>query len=138
VPWLSNFPVLQPTPVETSQPSINTQDMRYPRDPLYSVPTSWDPNSRQAGNGIGRHIAPQSYNAQNDDPHLDETQYSDGSEEEDPAPVLRGLGHSRRGPFKNIQDRQQTAETRKNKACIRCKMQRVRVWYPHTTPINCR
>ena len=33
----------------------------------------------------------------------------------------------KRGPFKDVADRVQTAQTRKDNACIRCKMQRTRV-----------
>lgn len=33
---------------------------------------------------------------------------------------------AKRGPFKNTVDRQQTATTRKNGSCIRCRMQRIR------------
>lgn len=34
---------------------------------------------------------------------------------------------AKRGPFKSTADRQQTAMTRKNGSCIRCRMQRIRV-----------
>lgn len=34
---------------------------------------------------------------------------------------------SRRGPFRNLDDRQRTAETRRIGSCIRCRMQRIRV-----------
>ena len=35
----------------------------------------------------------------------------------------------KRGPFKDLTDRAQTAQTRKDNACVRCKMQRTRVSY---------
>lgn len=35
----------------------------------------------------------------------------------------------RRGPFRTEQHRQQTAQTRKLVACLRCRMQRIRVRY---------
>ena len=34
---------------------------------------------------------------------------------------------TKRGPFKDPQDRAQTAQTRKDNACVRCRMQRIRV-----------
>jgi len=37
---------------------------------------------------------------------------------------------ARRGPFKNIEDREKTAHTRKIGSCVRCRMQRIRVWPP--------
>lgn len=35
---------------------------------------------------------------------------------------------ARRGPFKNNDDREKTAQTRKMGSCVRCRMQRIRVW----------
>jgi hypothetical protein len=40
---------------------------------------------------------------------------------------------AKRGPFKTHMARQQTAHTRKIGSCIRCRMQRIRVWIPQTT-----
>lgn len=37
---------------------------------------------------------------------------------------------ARRGPFKNNDDREKTAQTRKMGSCVRCRMQRIRVWFP--------
>jgi hypothetical protein len=37
------------------------------------------------------------------------------------------LNRPKRGPFKDLTDRAQTAQTRKDNACVRCKMQRTRV-----------
>ena len=39
-------------------------------------------------------------------------------------------GYARRGPFRSIQDREETAQTRKLAACVRCRMQRIRVGSP--------
>lgn len=50
------------------------------------------------------------------------TQYPEASFDEN------GL-RSRRGPFKDPYDRAQTAQTRKDNACVRCRMQRIRVNY---------
>jgi hypothetical protein len=48
--------------------------------------------------------------------------------------------HSRRGPFKDPHVRAQTAQTRKDNACLRCRMQRIRVGvHPgtlHLTPTD--
>jgi hypothetical protein len=38
------------------------------------------------------------------------------------------LGPARRGPFRSLYDRAQTAQTRKDTACLRCRMQRIRVF----------
>lgn len=37
---------------------------------------------------------------------------------------------ARRGPFKNNDDREKTAQTRKIGSCVRCRMQRIRVCFP--------
>ena len=37
---------------------------------------------------------------------------------------------ARRGPFKNNDDREKTAQTRKMGSCVRCRMQRIRVSFP--------
>ena len=39
----------------------------------------------------------------------------------------RNIGPSRRRAFQKLEDREQTAQTRKDKACLRCRMQKVRV-----------
>lgn len=41
---------------------------------------------------------------------------------------------ARRGPFKNNDDREKTAQTRKMGSCVRCRMQRIRVWFPSYPP----
>lgn len=42
---------------------------------------------------------------------------------------------SKRGPFKDIKQRQETANTRKTGSCIRCRMQRIRVSAPKSTDL---
>ena len=43
----------------------------------------------------------------------------------------------RRGPFKDPADKAQMAQTRKDNACDRCKMQRTRVMYLSVALVNC-
>jgi hypothetical protein len=42
----------------------------------------------------------------------------------------------RRGPFMDQQLREETSSTRKLKACVRCRMQKIRVSIPHSTALN--
>jgi hypothetical protein len=42
----------------------------------------------------------------------------------------------RRGPFMDQQQREETSSTRKLKACVRCRMQKIRVSIPHLTTLN--
>jgi hypothetical protein len=43
---------------------------------------------------------------------------------------------TRRGPFQDKQLQEETSETRKRKACVRCRMQKIRVRTEHSTPWN--
>lgn len=49
----------------------------------------------------------------------------------DPSDTIDKAGKLRRGTFKNPKDREQTAQTRLLTACIRCRMQRIRVRVPY-------
>jgi hypothetical protein len=53
--------------------------------------------------------------------------YSDEIEAVECTVTRRDSGPSRRKAFKKVEDREQTAQTRKDKACLRCRMQKVRV-----------
>jgi hypothetical protein len=44
----------------------------------------------------------------------------------------------RRGPFQDQQLREETSSTRKLKACVRCRMQKIRVSVHYSTPLNSR
>jgi hypothetical protein len=77
----------------------------------------------------------------NYDCYLDLDQFSESAVYSDQAGRCSDEGHesanmemmkrtgatSKRQPFKNPHDRKQTAETRKLAACVRCRMQRIRV-----------
>lgn len=122
--------MLQPTPVETRQPLINAQYMTYPTDAAYRVENLWDHNTHADVEGIDYHHVNPIYDLENGDIYPQDNRYSEESEAVDHAVPRRGMGPSRRRAFQNPQDRMQTAQTRRDKACLRCRMQKVRVRKP--------
>lgn len=122
--------MLQPTPVETKQPLLNAQYMAYPTNATYQSENQWDHNILDDADGIEpRHVS-QIYDLEDGDLKPEGNRYSEESETVDNAVACRGMGPSRRKPFKNPEDRIQTAQTRKDKACLRCRMQKIRVFNP--------
>jgi len=118
--------VLQPTPVEARQPLINAQYMAYPTDTAYRGENLWDDSTHADAEGTERRHVSQICDSDGD-LNPQDNRYSEESEAPDHAVPRRGLGPSRRRPFQNPEDRIQTAQTRKDKACLRCRMQKVRV-----------
>lgn len=55
---------------------------------------------------------------------------SDSGRSVDDAESVATTVPTRRGPFKSQHDRDQTAETRKNGCCLRCRHQKIRVCLP--------
>jgi hypothetical protein len=117
-------------PVETRQPLINAQNMAYTTDTACRVENQWDHNAHADAEGLERHHINQIYDLEDGDVNVEIEGYLKESEAADHAAARRGMGPSRRRPFQNPEDRIQTAQTRKDKACLRCRMQKVRVLNP--------
>ncbi len=113
-------------PVEARQPSSNLQNMAYRMDMAYQADGLWDYGSHSINHGDRPHHATQVYNSNDCVPNLKDG-YSDELEVGESAVTGRANGPSHRRPFQNPEDRLQTAQTRRNKACLRCRMQKVRV-----------
>lgn len=57
-----------------------------------------------------------------------------GRSVEDTESVVTATAPTRRGPFKNQHDRHQTAQTRKDGSCLRCRHQKIRVCFSVSNP----
>lgn len=99
-------------------------------DTTYQVESLWNLDTNNEVHGVGRHYTTQLYEREGGDSNLKDDQYSEELGAADRALARIGLGPSRRRPFQNHQDRIQTAQTRKDKACLRCRMQHIRVLDP--------
>jgi hypothetical protein len=150
-----SYPALQPTRVMTMQPPANREEMVYPStspvegpnvaalgiqgQPHLMGPTEpsnpvSDPYSAEVQSPpFGRHasfvgLSPRyshmaGYDIKDDPEDLDLHGRSGAL---DLYPHPRTLP-ARRGPFKDFDQRERTARTRKMGSCIRCRMQRIRV-----------
>lgn len=164
VPFLANYPPLQPTPLTGTQPLVAREEMIYPTtSPIAnydgspdtsrasvtgggiqpaqphlmsptgtalmsnSYPTELDPSMYgRSGSIPGMHqgyMGEQAFGVKNDAMRYEMQQRSAAF---DMFPHSRTIS-ARRGPFKNHDQREQTAHTRKIGSCIRCRMQRIRV-----------
>jgi len=101
--------------------------MKYPTNTTYPLENHWDHNTQGDTEGIERHYFNQIYDLDDGDLHPEHNRYSEESETVGDAVAPRAMGPSRRRPFQNPEDRIQTAQTRKDKACLRCRMQKIRV-----------
>jgi hypothetical protein len=115
--------------VETRQPVISHQNMTYGMGSPYQAEGVWDQNAYANIHGDRRHHVTQVYDSSVCATELKD-ECSDEIEAVERTVNRRDLGPSRRGAFKNVEDRVQTAQTRKDKACLRCRMQKVRVLEP--------
>lgn len=126
---LTNIPALKPSQVQQTQPTANDHDMTYPRINDSPCSNGWN---QDAGIGIGMANGHGYCLCPN---HLEETslysdyphQWSEEGQDSDCVSTSEKAGNVRRGPFRSQQERAETAQTRKLAACVRCRMQRIRV-----------
>lgn len=146
---MSNYPILQPTQPTSIQPSTRREGM------VYSMKSSLEdfpapaPAPAVPGPSQEENTAPDRGDAQYPSTSQLERHESDASqypssaslsspvdEKSLPRPDSHSVSImtsyqkapvSKRGPFKNNEVREQTAETRRIGSCIRCRMQRIRV-----------
>lgn len=145
---IPGYPVLQPTQQPTTvQPSTSGEGMVYPEttaeEHKYIVPS---PPLRRESHGAEHVTEPSAlcYPPSHRDaresvsagcvPDGNFVPPSECSRQETREPPGRDVGiahqrplHAKRGPFKNDEAREGTAETRRIGSCVRCRMQRIRV-----------
>ncbi|KAK8138442.1 hypothetical protein PG984_001822 [Apiospora sp. TS-2023a] len=150
---ISNYPTLQPTQPTSVQPSTRREGMVYPvKSSLeeYSVPAPAVPAPSQEDDTAPDRRDAQYPSATRFERHeSDASQYPSSAslsspvdEKSFPRPDSHSVSMmtsyqkapvSKRGPFKNNEVREQTAETRRIGSCIRCRMQRIRC---ETNPVD--
>lgn len=108
--------------------------MTYPINTTYSSENQWDRNTHVDAEGTGRRNVNQVNDLEDADLNLKGNRYTEESEGVNNAVAHRAIGPSRRRPFQNPEVRMQTAQTRKDKACLRCRMQKIRVLNPNLQP----
>lgn len=144
---MSSYPILQPTQPTIVQPSTRREGMVYPvTESLdsYPVPSPVVRRPSQEESIVpDREGAQYSATSRFERHESDASQYPSSvglSSPVDEKTFLRPDSHSvnivtsyqkapvsKRGPFKNNEVREKTAETRRIGSCIRCRMQRIRV-----------
>jgi hypothetical protein len=102
--------------------------MTYPTNTTYHLENQWDHNDHGNAERIEPHHVNHVYDLEDGDQDPKDNRCSEESEAADNALTRRGMGPSRRRAFQNPEDRLQTAQTRKDKACLRCRMQKIRVF----------
>lgn len=111
-----NYPALQPLQRQRSQPAIGTEAMIYPS--VDRGCENWDSASQETSQI-------------RTDQSIDSNAEWEGTITPDSTdtvlPIPTADHSSRRRPFQSYEARAQTAETRQLVACIRCRMQRIRV-----------
>jgi hypothetical protein len=158
--YMQQFPPLQPTRVMVSEPAAHSDTMVYPENPphasAHSARLQMDIDAAvrcepplprpiadvpipggfylSSGESSGpymppppREDVPPSYQSQ---APLTEQPSVAAMDPTGPQQVQRNASNSRRGPFKNQDMREKTAQTRKIGSCVRCRMQRIRVSHP--------
>jgi len=115
--------------VETRQPVVSPQNMAYGMDSPYQAEGVWGHDVYANIHVDRRHHITQAYDSSARATELKD-EYSDEIEAVERTVTRRDLGPLRRRAFQNVEDRVQTAQTRKDKACLRCRMQKVRVLEP--------
>lgn len=149
---MPNYPTIQPTQPTSVQPSTRREGMVYPvKSSLEEFPDP-APTPAMPASSQDKSTAPDRGDAQYPPTSRFERHESDASqypssvslsspvnEKSFPRPDSHTVSMmtsyqkapvSKRGPFKNNEVREQTAETRRIGSCIRCRMQRIRV-SPH-------
>jgi hypothetical protein len=132
------FPPLQPTQVH-SQPVVHKQEMIYPQPVSTSGYSEWNQSSTMIGLGSNFPAYPQTPYSDSafQDSEASHSYFKVDTElDSDSGQSMRGANafndgpaetRRTRGPFNNLHDRAQTAQTRKDRSCIRCRAQRIRV-----------
>lgn len=144
---MSSYPILQPTQPTNVQPSTRREGMVYPvTESLENYPAPAPiarPPSKDESIALDRDGVQYSATSRFERHESDASQYPSSvglSSPVDEKTFARPDSHSvnivtsyqkapvsKRGPFKNNEVREQTAETRRIGSCIRCRMQRIRV-----------
>ncbi|KAK0746284.1 hypothetical protein B0T18DRAFT_148135 [Schizothecium vesticola] len=153
-PYLANYPPLQPTRVMTMQPPASREEMVYPTSIPAEGQNTTDLGIRGQSHMMrpptgAPNVVPGPYAAEVDSPpfarHGGYAGYPPRYEsmsgyeikaDPDDLDMHGGSGAldlfpqrtlpARRGPFKDFDQRERTARTRKIGSCIRCRMQRIR------------
>ncbi|KAK8114483.1 hypothetical protein PG999_006552 [Apiospora kogelbergensis] len=150
---MSSYPILQPTQPTNVQPSTRREGMVYPvTESLENYPAPAPiarPPSKDESIALDRDGVQYSATSRFERHESDASQYPSSvglSSPVDEKTFARPDSHSvnivtsyqkapvsKRGPFKNNEVREQTAETRRIGSCIRCRMQRIRC---ETNPVD--
>ena len=151
---MPSYPPLQPAPVGVQPSVVNREEMVYPvastspSQPLslglgiqdQSQLMSHDrpatiPEAFEEANFLNpQYRAVQGYASASGHELVKGTAETSATQEREPVPALPRLPTARRGPFKDHDQREKTARTRKIGSCIRCRIQRIRVSigaFPH-------
>ncbi|OBT69780.1 hypothetical protein VE03_00727 [Pseudogymnoascus sp. 23342-1-I1] len=126
-------PWMQPVPQYQVQTQPLKQEMTYIQPPSFAGSSLPFAN----GNGYLEATLPDSgFVSDGSLPQLkSETRHgSDSGRSLEDAESVATTGPTRRGPFKNQQDRVQTAQTRKDGCCLRCRHQKIRCIPDPTNP----
>jgi hypothetical protein len=117
--------------VEIRQPWINAQYMTYTTNTTYPLENQWDRNTQGGTERIKHRYFNQIYDLEDGDLPPERNRYPEESETAGDAATCKAIGPLRHRPFQNLEDRMQTMQTGKVKACLRCRMQKIRVPNPH-------
>jgi hypothetical protein len=131
-----SYPTLQPIQLH-SQPVFQNQEMTYVQMSSSSYMVPW--NQPQQLNSTLPNEYSQAPIIDSDTSHISvkvSPSDSDADNSSDSVTTVDKQGPSRRGPFKTAHEREQTAQTRKNAACVRCRIQRIRVRQIENYKIN--
>lgn len=127
-PWM--FASLQPSLLQT-QP--HRQEMVYPQPPFNGYTRLNQPYMVMGGT-VGGYPQPtftdsgfQDSDTSHSYQKIETEPDSDSSQSSGSPSAAENAGPIRRGPFKNLRDRAQTAQTRKDGSCLRCRAQKIRV-----------
>jgi len=113
-------------PLQTRQPVMNSRNMTYGMESPNQNRNVWDHSTHANIHGDRPDDATQVY-----EPAVRDTVPKNGhSDETEMAKRAVKVGQLRRRGFQNLEDREQTAQTRRDKACVRCRMQKIRVIQP--------
>jgi len=129
------FPVLQPTQVH-SQPVVHKQEMIYPQPISAAGYSEWNQSTMIGSNfpaysqAMYADSAFQDSEASHSYLKVETELDSDSGQSMRCASTFNNDGPARRGPFKSLHDRAQTAQTRKDGSCVRCRAQKIRVCAP--------
>ena len=158
VPFMPSYPPLQPAPVGVQPSVVNREEMVYPvastspNQPLslglgiqdqsqlmsHERPATIPDAFEEASYLDPQYGAVQRYASASGHELVKGTTEMSATQEREPVPALPRLPTARRGPFKDHDQREKTARTRKIGSCIRCRIQRIRVSigaFPYLLPL---